>query len=116
MRGVTGSLGLFIILSSMMAFPAFAAECGPLMMVTSVPMRPIAGGPPGIDVQIADTPQTLLVDTGGAFSYVTRRTMRELNLKPTQPNITMTNVRGQKSDQTVRLPSLAIGRLRQEGV
>jgi hypothetical protein len=115
MRGLKRSLGLFTILASMTAFPAFAAECGPLLMVTSVPMRPIAGGPPGIDVQIADTPQTLLVDTGGVFSYVTRRTMRELNLKPTQSNITVTNVRGQKSDQTVRLPSLAIGRLRQEG-
>jgi predicted aspartyl protease len=116
MRGVTKSLGLFTILASVTAFPVFAAECGPLMMVTSVPMRPIAGGPPGIDVQIADIPQTLLVDTGGVFSYLTRRTMRELNLKPTQSNVAMTNVRGQNSDQAVRLPSIAIGRLRQEGV
>jgi predicted aspartyl protease len=115
MRGVSKSFGLFTILASMTAFPCFAAECGPLMMVTSVPMRPIAGGPPGIDVSIADTPQTLLVDTGGVFSSVTKRTMRELNLKPTQSNVAMTNVRGQKSDQVVRLPSIAIGRLRQEG-
>src|SRR5258708_9050699 len=85
-------------------------------MVTSVPMRPIAGGPPGIDALIADMPQTLLVDTGGVFSSVTKRTMRELNLKPAQSNVTATNVRGQKSDQAVRLPSIAIGRLRQEGV
>ena len=115
MRGIKRPLGLFTIVASMIALPAFAAECGPLLMVTSVPMRPIAGGPPGIDVLIADTPQTLLVDTGGVFSYLTKRTMRELNLKPTQSNIMMTNVRGQKSDQAVRLPSIAIGRLRQEG-
>jgi predicted aspartyl protease len=79
-------------------------------------MRPIAGGPPGIDVLIADTHQTLLVDTGGVFSSVTKRTARELNLKPAPPNVRTTNIRGQKSDQTVRLPSLAIGRLRQEDV
>src|SRR5258707_1045377 len=115
MRGVRRSLGLFTILASMTAFPGFAAECGPLTMVTSVPMRPIAGGPPGIDVLIADTHQTLLVDTGGVFSSVTKRTMRELNLKPTPSNVTITNVRGQKSDLAVRLPSIAIGGLRQEG-
>jgi predicted aspartyl protease len=86
------------------------------MMMTSVPMRPIAGGPPGIDVSIADKPQTFLVDTGGAFSSVTKRTVRELNLKPTQSNVAMPNVKGQKSDQTARLPSIAIGRMRQEGV
>ena len=116
MRGVKRSVGLFTVLASMIALPGFAAECGPLMIATSVPMRPIAGGPPGIDVSIADTPQTLLVDTGGVFSSVTKRTMRELNLKPTQSNAAMTNVRDQKSDQAVRLPSIAIGRLRQEGV
>jgi hypothetical protein len=115
MRGVRNSLGLFAILMGITALPAMAAECGPLLMATSVPMRPIAGGPPGIDVQIADTPQILLVDTGGVFSYLTKRTIRELNLKPTQSNGTMANVRGQKSDQAVRLPSFAIGRLRQEG-
>ena len=115
-RDIGRSLGLFTMLASMIALPAFAAECGPLMMVTSVPMRPIAGGPPGIDVLIADTHQTLLVDTGGVSSNVTKRTARELNLKSTPSNVTMTNVRGQKSDQTVRLASLAIGRLRQEGV
>jgi len=116
MRGVRRIVGLFTILASMAAFPGFAAECGPLTMVTSVPMRPIAGGPPGIDALIADMRQTLLVDTGGVFSSVTKRTMRELNLKPAQSNVTATNVRGQKSDQAVRLPSIAIGRLRQEGV
>jgi len=84
-------------------------------MVTSVPMRPIVGGIPGIDVLIADTRQVLLVDTGGVFSDVTKRTARELNLKPTRSNITMTDVRGQRSDQAVRLPSIALGRLRQEG-
>ena len=116
MRGFGRLLGLFTMLGGMTAFPAFAAECGPLMMVTSVPMRPIAGGPPGIDVLIADTHQTLLVDTGGVFSSVTKRTVRELNLKPAPSNVTMTNVRGKKQDQTVRLPSIAIGRMRQEDV
>jgi predicted aspartyl protease len=116
MGGIRRSLGLVTILASMTAFPGYAAECGPLMMVTSVPMRPIAAGPPGIEVSIADTPQTFLVDTGGVFSSVTKRTVRELNLKPAQPNFTTTNLRGQKSDQAIRLPSIAIGRLRQEGV
>ncbi len=115
MRGIKISLGLFAILAGLPALPATAAECGPLQMVTSVPMRPIVGGIPGIDVLIADTRQVLLVDTGGVFSDVTKRTARELNLKPTRSNITMTDVRGQRSDQAVRLPSIALGRLRQEG-
>src|SRR5258708_4136327 len=117
MRGTMRSLS-FCLLSVGLAggtLPAFGAECGPLRMVTSIPMKPIVGGVPGIDVQIADTRQTLLVDTGGAFSAVTKRTVRELKLKPTQSNVGMTNVRGQTSSQAVRLPSIALGTLRQEG-
>jgi predicted aspartyl protease len=117
MRGTMKSLGLCLLPTALAggAIPALAAECGPLQMVTSIPMKPIIGGIPGIDVQIADTRQTLLVDTGGVFSAVTKRTVRELKLKPTQSNVGMTNVRGQKSDQAVRLPSIALGTLRQEG-
>src|SRR5258708_8116380 len=112
MRGVRRSLGLFTILASMTAFPGFAAECGPLTMVTSVPMRPIAGGPPGIDALIADKHQTLLVATGGVFSSVTKPTMREFNLKPAQSNVTTANLTGHKSDQALPPPSTASWRLR----
>jgi predicted aspartyl protease len=117
MRGVTRSLGFGLLSFALAsgALPAIAAECGPLQIVTSIPMKPIVGGAPGIDVQIADTRRILLVDTGGVFSAVTKRTVRELKLKPTQSNVAMTNVRGQKSDQAVRLPSIALGTLRQEG-
>ena len=117
MRGTMKSLAFCLLSSALIggAIPAMAAECGPLQMVTSIPMRPIVGGTPGIDVLIADTAQTLLVDTGGVFSAVTKRTVRELKLKPTRSNVAMVNIRGQKSDQAVRLPSIALGRLRQEG-
>jgi predicted aspartyl protease len=117
MRGTMKSLSfcLFSVGLAGGALPALAAECGPLQMVTSIPMRPIAGGRPGIDIKIGDTPETLLVDTGGALSDITKRTVRELNLKPTRSNITITNVAGQKSDQAVRLPSITLGGFRQEG-
>jgi hypothetical protein len=117
MRGTMKSLSSCLLCVGLAGgtLPALAAECGPLRMVTSIPMKPIVGGVPGIDVLIADTRQTLLVDTGGVFSAVTKRTVRELKLKATQSNVSMVNVRGQKSDQAVRLPSIALGGLRQEG-
>ena len=117
MRGtmISLSFGFLSIALAGGALPGMAAECGPLQMVTSIPMRPIAGGRPGIGIKIGDTPETLLVDTGGGLSDITKRTVRELNLKPTRTNVTVTNVAGQKSDQAVRLPSITLGGLRQEG-
>jgi len=72
---------------------------------------------------IVDKPVTLLVDTGSPFSMISRQLTRELNLKVGPARIAgglgrmgVRNLAGQRSDEQARLPSITLGRLRQEGV
>jgi predicted aspartyl protease len=115
MHRIATSLALLGVLTGITALPALAAECGPLQVMAALPMRPIAGIIPGVDVTIGDTRETLIVDTGASLSLLRKRTIRELNLAPTQSNVVLKNVSGQTSNQAVRLPSITLGRLRQEG-
>jgi predicted aspartyl protease len=103
--------------AALFAVPAAAAECGPLKIVTSLPIRPAPGGSPVVDVQIADTPQTLLVDTGGVVSVITPDLVKTLKLPTTRAKdgVEIKTARGATSDMMVRLPSITIGNLRQEG-
>jgi predicted aspartyl protease len=75
----------------------------------------VSGGRPGIAAKIMDKPVTLLVDTGGAFSMISRSVVRELNLPVGQAQFEIVNVAGQRSREQVRLPSITLGTLRQEG-
>ncbi len=118
MRGVHRSIwcASFVIASAMAFDPAFAAaECGPLSLLTSLDIVTVSGGRPGVSALIGDKPVTLLVDTGGAFSMVSRRTVRELKLTVGQARVEIRNIAGQRSHEQVRLPSITLGRLRQEG-
>ena len=93
------------------AAPAIAAECGALPLLTTLDMNIAETGVPIIPATIADKPVKLLVDTGGAFSMLTKRTVRELGLKTGQAGVEIRNIRGQASSEMIRLPSLTLGRL-----
>jgi len=110
--------------SALFTSPTFAAPaCGPLAMLTSLDIVTVSGGRPGVAATIADKPVTLLVDTGAPFSTVTRQLARELNLTvgPAriaggQGRVQLKNLKGEHSDEQARLPSITLGRVRQEGI
>ena len=117
MRAFRSSLLLAtLLLSTMGVAPAVAgAACGPLTMLTSMDLKPSAPVPI-VTAMIGDKPVGLLVDTGGALSSLKKKAVRELNLQTGQARIYLKNVAGQTEDLEARLPSITLGRLRQEGV
>jgi len=113
-----------LFVSAILASPVSAAPaCGPLNLIASLDIVPVSGGRPGVAATIADKPVTLLVDTGSPLSMLTRQMTRDLNL-PVGParttggraRIEVRNIAGQRSGEQTRLPSITLGRLRQEGV
>jgi predicted aspartyl protease len=123
MRGLR-TISAIAFASAIFASPTFAAPaCGPLAVITSLDLVPVSGGRPGVTAAIVDKPVTLLVDTGSPFSMIARQLTRELNLAvgPAriaggQGRVEVRNVAGQRSEEQARLPSITLGRLRQEGV
>jgi hypothetical protein len=116
MRAIRHSVLLSALLSAVNAAPAAAgAQCGPLALLTTMDLNPSAPVPI-ITAMIADKPVGLLVDTGGALSSLTKRAVRELNLQTGQSRVQLRNIRGQEENLEAKLPSIGLGRLRQEGV
>src|ERR1051326_7521157 len=98
------------------AVPATAAECGPLQLVTSLPLTPLSpGNVVTVPVAIGDRPMQFLVDTGGVTSMVTRRTVREMNLSPVKIDGRLIGVSGAYSDEMVCVASFSLWNLHQEG-
>jgi len=95
--------------------PALAADCGPLPVLTRLDLNPRAGVPI-VPAMIDDKPVNLLVDTGGAFSVLTKRTIREFGLPTSTSRVELRNTNGQRENLAVRLPSITLGLIRQEGV
>ena len=117
MRGTMKSMSFCLLSAALIggAIPAMAAECGPLNLITSLDMVAVSGGRPGVAAKIMDKPVTLLIDTGGALSMISRSVVRELGLTVGQAQTEIVNVAGQRSHDQVRLPSITLGTLRQEG-
>lgn len=117
MRAIRHPLTLAsLFLSVVNAGPAVAgAQCGPLSVMTSLEIRPDRGARPMITAMIDDKPVALLVDTGGALSSLTKRAVRELNLQTGASRVELRNVAGKSENLEARLPSITLGRLRQEG-
>jgi hypothetical protein len=108
------------LLSAVNAAPAFAgAQCA-LNVLTTLQLRP-ASNRPMIDAMIGDRRVGLLVDTGGGMSSLTKRAVRELNLQTGQyvnsdgTILTLKDVTGQTEALQVKLPSITLGTIRQEG-
>src|SRR5262249_20630248 len=93
-----------------------AAQCGDLNLLASLDVKTLPSGRPAIDGMIGDTPETFLIDTGGVLSMVTSRTVRELSLKTTRANMSLIGVNGASTDTVAQLPSITIGRYRQQAV
>jgi predicted aspartyl protease len=124
MRAIGNSVtALSIALATIAAAePARAgAACNALTLMTSMDLKPTAPVPI-VTATIGDKPVGLLVDTGGAFSSLTKRAVRELNLQTGEyinrdGTITqLKDVAGRTESLQARLPSITLGRLRQEGV
>ena len=118
MRGSTMLSAIVVGALCSGALPAMAAECGPLNLLTTLPVTPV--GQPGnvvtVQAVIGNKPVSLLVDTGDSFSLINKNIVDELKL-PTRPSrVQLVDVAGQKTTQEVRLPSITLGRVRQEGV
>lgn len=122
MRAMRRSLLLATwLLSAVNTAPALAGAPCTLNVLTTLQLRP-ASYMPMIDVMIGDKQVGLLVDTGGGMSSLTKRAVRELNLQTGQyvnsdgTILTLKDVAGQTEALQVRLPSITLGTLRQEGV
>jgi predicted aspartyl protease len=118
MRGRIAGFCALIGASLFAALPAMAAQCGPLNLLVTLPITSV--GQPGnvvtVQAAIADRPVSLLVDTGASFSLINKNIVDELKL-PTRPSrVQLVDVAGQRTTQEVRLPSITLGRVRQEGV
>jgi predicted aspartyl protease len=118
MRGLVGAASSLVGLLLFMGVPAMAAECGPLNLLATLPITPL--GQPGnvvtVQAVIGNKPVSLLVDTGDSFSLINKNIVDELKL-PTRPSrVQLVDVAGQKTTQEVRLPSITLGRVRQENV
>jgi predicted aspartyl protease len=122
MRAMRRSLFLLsVAVAVVAASPALAgAQCA-LNVLTTLQLRP-ASNMPMLDAMIGDKRVGLLVDTGGGMSSLTKRAVRELNLQTGQyvnsdgTILTLKDVRGQTEALQVKLPSITLGTLRQEGV
>ncbi|HEX3487491.1 MAG TPA: retroviral-like aspartic protease family protein, partial [Micropepsaceae bacterium] len=99
------------------ASSAMGAECGPLKRITTLDMMKLPSGRYAVSVEISGKQETLLLDTGGAFSQLSQKTVKDLNLPTTRSRDGkgLVDVSGATSDQQVRLPSITLGGLRQEG-
>lgn len=122
MRAIRRSVILAtLLLSSFGAQPAAGAACAPLALMTTMDLHPSASVPM-VAAQIGDKTVGLLVDTGGAYSGLTKRAVRELNLQTGQyvnrdGSVTyLKDVTGKTEALQTRLPSITLGRLRQENV
>jgi predicted aspartyl protease len=114
MRATYRSLLLVtLFLSAVNAAPSMAAACSKLQIISSLEMKPLPSGRPAVMITIADTPRSMLVDTGGAISSVTQHVVQELNLTTIQNGRGVRGVNGAFTSLLARLPSIAIGRLQQ---
>ena len=114
MRAIHRSLLLAtMLLSAVNIAPAAAAACSGLQIIDSLEITQLPSGRPALTITIADTPRTMLVDTGGAVSSITQQTVQELGLTTIQNNRGLRGVNGAFTSLLARLPSIAIGRLQQ---
>ena len=94
---------------------ASASECGAHTRITALDLVPLPSGRPAVTAMLGDTQKTLLVDTGGGWTSLTKRTVREMNLPTAKEGrgAELVNVAGQTSQLMAEVPSFAIGQVRQ---
>src|ERR1051326_7158191 len=118
MRGLR-LISVIVFASVLFATPVLAAPaCGPLQRITALPITPV--GKPGnvvtVPALVDKRAVKLLVDTGASFSMINKNIVDELKLPTRQSRVQLVNIAGQRTTQEVRLPSITLGQVRQEGV
>jgi len=92
--------------------PLSAAECGPLKLLTSVPLKLDPGNRPLIPITIEDKSRFLLLDTGGFVSTLTPKAVEQFQLKPRRTDIKQYDVNGNLLDRIVPVPTMMLGKAR----
>ena len=94
------------------ATPALAEDCGNLKLLTSLDMQATRGGTLLVPAGINGTQMPLLLDTGGGVSSVTEKTADALHLSHLDSRLKTLDMRGNASQQFVRLDTLELGPLK----
>lgn len=92
--------------------PVSAAECGPLKLLTSVPLKLDPGNRPLVPITIEGKPRFLLLDTGGVVSTITPKAVEQFQLKPRRSDIAQYDVNGNRLDRIVPVPTMMLGKAR----
>ncbi|HEX4859939.1 MAG TPA: hypothetical protein VFV07_01795 [Rhizomicrobium sp.] len=81
-----------LLLAAGGAMPAFADDCPPLTILTSVDMTIGRSGRVFVPTQINGVQKYMLVDTGGFFSELTQPVVSELQLTPRHTGLSLIGV------------------------
>jgi hypothetical protein len=88
-----------------------AAQCGPQKLASVVDLT-MDYGVPVVPVSLMGKPKHFIVDTGGVVSVLFPATVGELGLPRRNVAVKIIGVDGDFSNQMVRVPEFALGRLR----
>lgn len=117
MRPVIQALIICGIAHALFAPTAFADECGPLKIISSVDLKV---EPPDtrvyLPVMLQGQQKYMLLDTGGTFSQITPDVVNSLGLATHKSMVRAYDVSGNFIDHVAVVPSFAIGQLSGENV
>lgn len=105
----------FVIQAAAAGFAVAEESCPPLTMVASVNMQIGADGRIYVPAAIDGAPKSMLVDTGGAFTEITRPVVDELKLPTRHTNLEIIGVSGDTTQVAARA-AFALGNLRADSV
>ena len=110
------ALGRIVVLTACLgaALPAAAGEaCGNLQQFASVEMSLDNFGRPLVSVAIDGKQQLMMLDTGGVISTLTQDALKETGRTALRrDDIVLYDVRGNRMDTSVTLPSVTLGQVR----
>ena len=94
------------------ATPALADNCSNLKQLASLDMQPTRGDVILVPVSLNGTEMPMILDTGGGISSVTQKTADALQLKRQDAGVRALDMRGNASQQYVRIDTLGLGALK----
>jgi len=107
---------LCLAAAALLLLPARAEDCGPLMIVSTVPLTHLEGhASEFVPVEIAGTPKLMMLDTGAAFTLMSTAVADELHLESRPATVKLYDVTGAKTDRFVST-KFKIGTLQGDGI
>lgn len=111
------ALAIAALLSGFSEAPAFADDCPPLMLITSVDLVPSQDNRwQFVPVTLQGKPKLMLVDTGGFVSELTPQAVDELGLHRRMLGFQQINIAGDASNQAADVTSFVLGRLTADSI